>query len=150
MPQSLHTNFSHIIFSTKNREPLIPENMAERIYTYMLGISKDQGAIPISINRMPDHVHLLIKTSKNVADAKFIKDLKGGSSTWINEEKLIQGKFQWQAGYGWFSVSPKDTDAVVKYIQNQAEHHKTVSFQDEYRKFLKTYHVDYDERHVWD
>ena len=83
MPQSLHTNFAHIIFSTKNREPLIPENIAERIYTYMLGISKDQGAIPISINGMPDHLHLLIKTSKNVADAKFMKVLKGGSSTWI-------------------------------------------------------------------
>lgn len=150
MPQSLQANFAHIIFSTKNREPLIPKNIADRIYTYMIGIAKDQGATPIIINEMPDHVHLLIKTSKTIADAKFMKDLKGISSTSINEEKLTKGKFQWQAGYGWFSVSPKDTDAVVEYIRNQAKYHQTVSFQEEYRKFLKTYHVDYDERFVWD
>ena len=150
MPQSLHSNFAHIIFSTKNREPLITEDVTDRVHAYLTGIVKDQGAVPVSVNGMPDHVHLLIKTSKNVADAKFMKDLKGGSSTWVNEESLVQGKFQWQAGYGWFSASPKDTEAVVAYIQNQAEHHQFLSFQDEFRRFLKTYQVAYNERYVWD
>ena len=129
---------------------MITGNTAARIYSYMSGIVNDQGAVSVSVNGMPDHVHLLIKSSKNVSDANFMKELKGGSSSWINENNLIPGRFKWQAGYGWFSVSPKDTDQVVSYVQNQAEHHKTATFQDEYRKFLKTYEIDYDERYVWD
>jgi putative transposase len=150
MPQSLHSNFAHIIFSTKNREPIISGDIASRVHSYMAGIVKDLGAVSVSINGMPDHLHLLIKSSKNVADAQFMKQLKGGSSSWINDNNLIPGRFQWQAGYGWFSVSAKDTDQVVSYIQNQAEHHKTTTFQDEFRKFLETYQIDYDERYVWD
>jgi putative transposase len=150
MPQSLHSNFAHIIFSTKNREPIISGDIASRVHSYMAGIVKDLGAVSVSINGMPDHLHLLIKSSKNVADAQFMKQLKGGSSSWINDNNLIPGQFQWQAGYGWFSVSAKDTDQVVSYIQNQAEHHKTTTFQDEFRKFLETYQIDYDERYVWD
>ncbi len=76
--------------------------------------------------------------------------MKGGSSKWINDNNLVPGRFKWQAGYGWFSVSPKDTDRVVAYIQNQAEHHNTATFQDEFRKFLDGYQIDYDERYVWD
>ena len=129
---------------------MITGDIAARIYSYMAGIVDEQGAVSVSINGMPDHVHLLIKSSKNVSDADFMKELKGGSSRWINENEIVPGHFNWQAGYGWFSVSPKDTDQVVSYIQNQAEHHKTVTFQDEYRKFLKTYNIDYDERYVWD
>ena len=150
MPQSLHSNFAHLIFSTKNRDLMITGDVAARIYSYMAGIVNDQGAVPIFINGMPDHIHLLIKSSKNVSDADFMKELKGGSSSWINDNNLISGRFKWQAGYGWFSVSPKDTDQVVSYIQSQAEHHKTATFQDEYRKFLRTYQIDYDERYVWD
>jgi putative transposase len=150
MPQSLHSNFAHIVFSTKNRQPSITGDIASKVHSYLAGIVKDLGAVSVSINGMPDHLHLLIKSSKNVADAQFMKQLKGGSSTWINDNTLIPGRFQWQAGYGWFSVSPKDTDQVVSYIQNQAEHHQKTTFQDELRKFLETYQVDYDERYVWD
>lgn len=150
MPQSLHSNFAHLVFSTKNREPLIDGGIASKIDSYLGGITKDLGALPVSINGMPDHIHLLIKSCKNIADAKFMKELKGGSSAWINESNLVPGHFQWQAGYGWFSVSPRDTDQVVTYIQNQAEHHKTITFQDEFRKFLTTYQIEYDERYVWD
>ncbi|MDA0812194.1 MAG: IS200/IS605 family transposase [Verrucomicrobia bacterium] len=150
MPQSLHSNFVHIVFSTKSREPMIGDDVAGRIHSYLAGIAQDQSAVSISINGMPDHVHLLIKSSKTVADANFMKELKGGSSSWINKNKIIPGHFKWQAGYGWFSVSPKDTDQVVSYIQNQAEHHKKVTFQEEYRKFLKSYNIEYDERYVWD
>ena len=116
----------------------------------MAGIVKEHGAVSLSINRMPDHVHLLIKSSKSVSDSDFMKALKGGSSRWINDIDLIPGHFKWQAGYGWFSVSPKDTGQVATSIENQAEHHKKATFQDEYRRFLKTYQIDYDERYVWD
>jgi len=150
MPQSLHSNFAHIVFSTKNREPMIAGDVAGRIHSYLAGIVQDQGAVSISINGMPDHVHLLIKSSKTVTDVNFMKELKGGSSSWINSNSIIPEHFKWQAGYGWFSVSPKDTDQVVSYIQNQAEHHKKVTFQEEYRKFLESYKINYDEQYVWD
>lgn len=150
MPQSLHVSYAHLIFSTKNREPTISVAIADKIYPYMAGIATEHGADPILINGMPDHVHLLIRSSKNLADAMFMKELKGGSSSWINENNLVPGRFRWQAGYGWFSVSPKDTDQVVAYIRNQAEHHRKVTFQDEFRKFLDGYRVEYDERYVWD
>ena len=88
--------------------------------------------------------------TKTVADSNFVKELKGGSSSWINSNNIIPGRFKWQAGYGWFSVSPKDTDQVVAYIQNQAEHHKKITFQEEYRRFLNLYNIEYDERYVWD
>tara|TARA_R110002096_G_scaffold24760_30_gene78072 strand:- start:228 stop:680 length:453 start_codon:yes stop_codon:yes gene_type:complete len=150
MAQSLHSNFAHLVFSTKNREPMINGEVSARIHSYMAGIVIDNGAVLIAINGMPDHVHLLIKSSKNISDANFVKELKGGSSTWINEQRLVGGRFQWQAGYGWFSVSPKDTNLVESYIQKQAEHHEKLTFQEEYRKFLNNYKVDYDERYVWD
>ena len=129
---------------------LIGGDIAPRLYSYMAGVAIEKGAVPIAINGMPDHVHLLIKSSKNFTDASFMKELKGGSSVWMNENNLITGRFQWQAGYGWFSVSPKDTDEVIAYIENQAEHHRRVTFEDEYRKFLVKYQVDFDERYVWD
>ena len=150
MPQSLHANYAHLIFSTKNRERMIFGDFATRIYSYMSGIVKDLGGTAVSINGMSDHIHLLIKSSKSVSDSDFMKQLKGSSSSWINEENLIPGRFKWLAGYGWFSVSPKDTDQVVSYIQHQAEHHNEASFQEEYRKFLHTYDIEYDERYVWD
>ena len=150
MPQSLHSNFAHIVFSTKNREPMIAGDVAGRSRRDTSGFVRDQGAVSISINGMPDHVHLLIKSSKTVTDVNFMKELKGGSSSWINSNSIIPEHFKWQAGYGWFSVSPKDTDQVVSYIQNQAEHHKKVTFQEEYRKFLESYKINYDEQYVWD
>jgi REP element-mobilizing transposase RayT len=150
MPQSLHCNFAHIVFSTKNREPMITGDVAGRVHSYLAGIVRDQGVVSISINGMPDHVHLLVKSSKTITDSNFMKELKGGSSSWINGNGIIPGHFKWQAGYGWFSASPKDTGHVVAYIQNQGEHHKKVTFEEEYRKFLKLYNIEYDERHVWD
>ena len=150
MPQSLHSNFAHLVFSTKNREATITGDIASRLYSYMAGIVTEKGAVPVAINGMPDHVHLLIKASKNITDAQFMKELKGGSSVWMNENHLISKRFKWQAGYGWFSVSPKDTGEVVAYIENQAEHHKRATFEEEYRRFLVKYQVDFDERYVWD
>ncbi len=150
MPQSLHCNFAHIVFSTKNRKPMIGTDIADRIHSYMTGMVRERGAGLIAINGMPDHVHLLIKSSKTTTDVDFMKELKGGSSKWINDNNMIHGHFNWQAGYGWFSISPKDTDQVVEYIRKQQEHHRKVSFQVEFRKFLKAYQVDYDERYVWD
>jgi len=150
MGQSLHVKYSHLVFSTKHREALISAELEPELHAYLGGIVNDLGAHLLAIGGMPDHVHLIIRDSKTVADVQIIKELKGGSSKWINSNSKTPGKFAWQAGYGWFSVSPKGLEAARAYVHNQKAHHEKASFQQEYRKFLKQYGVDYDERYVWD
>lgn len=150
MGQSLHVKYSHLVFSTKHRENLILANFEAELYAYLSGIVKDLDGNLIAIGGMSDHVHLLIRDSKKVADVQMMQELKGGSSKWLNGDPKRPGRFAWQAGYGWFSVSPKGLEAAKAYIMNQKEHHKTVTFQEEYRRFLNQYQVDYDERYVWD
>lgn len=150
MPQSLHVKYPHLVFSTKNREALITGDIESRLYEYMGGIVRDFGAVCIEINGMPDHVHLIIRDSKSIDDVKFIKELKGSSSRWVNENLDLPNRFSWQAGYGWFSVGPANLENACSYVKRQKEHHKKITFQDEYRKFLEQYKVEYDERYVWD
>jgi putative transposase len=150
MPQSLHCNYGHIVFSTKNREPLITPDIEPRLFEYLGGIVRGAKASLIEINGTDNHVHLLIRESKSVADQVFIRQLKGDSSRWVNETLQKVGRFSWQDGYGWFSVGPVDVGKAAEYVRNQKEHHKSVSFEDEFRKFLKKYEVAYDERYVWD
>lgn len=150
MAQSLHLKYSHLVFSTKNREPLITVDLESRLYEYLGGIVRDQGARLLEIGGMPDHLHLILRDSKSVTDIQFVKELKGGSSRWANESGELPGKFAWQAGYGWFSVGPPGLEAARTYVRSQKEHHERESFQDEFRKFLKRYQVEYDERYVWD
>ena len=147
MPQSLHQVYGHIVFSTKNRDPLITADLEPNLHAYLGGIVNNLGGVAVSINGMPDHVHVLLRCTKSVKDTDFLRQLKGSSSKWMNEQGAA--KFQWQAGYGWFSVSANDLDAARQYVEGQKEHHRVLSFQEEYRAFLKQYHVDYDERYVW-
>ena len=148
MPQSLHQVYSHIVFSTKDRAPNITGDIEKQLYAYMGGIIRDLKAEPVIINGMPDHVHVLIRSSKHVADTDFMRQLKGSSSKWMNQQR--DEKFQWQAGYGWFGVSAKDLPAAKKYIKNQKQHHNSTPFKDEFRAFLNKYEISYDERYVWD
>ena len=150
MSQSLHQKYGHLIFSTKNRDKLITRDIESRLYEYIGGIVHGMNGSIIEINGVEDHVHLLIRESKSVADQDFMGQLKGESSRWVNQTFTDHAHFGWQAGYGWFSVAAKNLDAAVHYVQKQKEHHKTVSFQDEYRSFLQQYNVEYDERYVWD
>ena len=150
MPQSLHNAYAHIVFSTKDRFPLIHGELEPRLYEYMGGIVRGQKAKLIEMNGTADHVHLLIRTSKSVADQDFMGQLKGDSSRWVNKNEFCQGKFAWQGGYGWFSVGPADVDAAAGYIRKQKEHHRTTTFEDEFRQFLKKYEIECDERYVWD
>jgi REP element-mobilizing transposase RayT len=116
----------------------------------MGGIVRGAKASLLEINGTPNHVHLLIRESKSIADQDFMGQLKGDSSRWVNENFTDGPRFSWQGGYGWFSVAPSGVEAATNYIRNQKEHHKTITFEDEFRKFLKTYKVDYDEKYVWD
>lgn len=98
---------------------------------------------------MPDHVHVLIGMRPTQTVSDLMKDIKSGSSKWINESKLVKGKFEWQEGYGAFSYSSSQIDDVVKYIENQGEHHRKRTFREEYVDFLQKFKVDYDERYVF-
>lgn len=129
---------------------MITGEIETRLFEYLGGIVRGANASAIAINGMPDHIHFIIRESKSVADQDFIGRLKGDSSRWINQTFPNSPQFSWQAGYGWFSVSPADIDSAVEYVKCQKEHHKRTTFQNEYRSFLKKYQVEYDERYVWD
>ena len=150
MSQSLHCKYGHIIFSTKHRDPLITADLEPRLFEYLGGIVHGMDARPLHINGTSNHVHLLIRESKSVADQDFMGQLKGDSSRWVNLNFPGPSRFSWQNGYGWFSVSPSDVDVAAAYVLNQKEHHETVAFEDEFRSFLQKYKIEYDERYVWD
>lgn len=150
MSQSLVKNYIHIIYSTKNREPFIQDSYQEEIYRYTGGICSDLECYPIKIGGTADHLHILCLLSKKIALIKLIEEIKSHSSSWFKTKDESLKNFYWQSGYGAFSVNPSEIEIVVKYIENQKEHHSKISFQDEYRLFLRKYIVEYDERYVWD
>lgn len=152
MGQSLHVKYGHIIFSTKNRERLIDAETESDLYDYIGGIIRKRGGRIIEINGTEDHIHILLRESKDTNDQDFIGHLKAGSSTWLNENQSGNSKFKWQAGYGWFSVSPVDLEKATAYILKQKAHHQNPdeTFQSEFRRFLTKYQVNFDERFVWD
>lgn len=150
MGQSLVKNYIHLIFSTKHRKPLIRPPAEDELHAYLGGICKRLECHPIKIGGYTDHVHILCMLSKKIPLAKLLEEVKSHSSKWIKTKSDKLKQFYWQDGYGAFSVNPSEVDIVIQYIANQKEHHAKVSFQDEYRAFLKKYKVDYDERYVWD
>ena len=147
MAQSLVQIYLHIIFSSKNRQPFLKENQVE-MHSYLAGISKNLGSL--IIGGTEDHVHLLTRHSKTISIVDTIRDLKRPSSKWIKIFNPKQKSFGWQKGYGIFSISAPHVEAVKKYIANQKQHHHRESFQDEFRRICKRYHVEIDERFVWD
>lgn len=150
MSQSLVKNYVHIVFSTKNRQPLIMLQHADNLYQYIAGICTNLECHALKIGGYNDHVHILCLLSKNIALVDLIEDIKARSSKWIKTKEASLVNFYWQHGYGAFSVTPSQIGIVSEYIANQQEHHQQKTFQDEYRSFLKKYKVDYDERYVWD
>jgi REP element-mobilizing transposase RayT len=150
MPQSLAKVYIHLVFSTKNREPLIPDSLRERLQEYMAGILRDLGAPALEIHVEPDHAHVLFLMSRTVTLSDAVMQLKRGSSIWLKEIDPPIRNFHWQAGYGAFSVSQSKLEIVRRYVRNQREHHRSESFQDEFRRWLREYGIEFDERYVWD
>jgi putative transposase len=150
MPQSLVKNYLHIVFSTKHRQPFIFPAIEPELYSYLGGICNSLECSRIKIGGYTDHVHILCLLSKKIALIKLLEEMKSHSSKWIKTKDERLRSFYWQDGYGAFSVNPAQVDVVKTYIENQHEHHKKKTFQDEYRAFLKKYKVEYDERYVWD
>lgn len=150
MPQSLAKLLVHLIFSTKNRAALIQKPVRPELYKYMNGILDGWDSPAIIIGSVEDHIHLLFCLSKNHALSKVVEHVKKGSSKWIKTQGARYATFQWQAGYGAFSVSQSNAPRVKTYIENQEEHHRRRTFQDEFRAFLRRHQVEFDERYVWD
>ena len=140
----------HLVFSTKQRIPLITTALQEELYRYMGGIIRGQGGTLLEIGGMPDHVHLLAKFSPKKAVSDMLKDIKANSSKWVNEEKTSLRKFGWQEGYAAFTVSESQVTQVVKYIRNQEEHHRKRNFKSELIGLLDRHEIEYDERNLWD
>jgi putative transposase len=149
MPQSFASLHLHIVFSTKNREPFLTPELVERLYPYMGGILREMKAPLLQAGGIEDHIHLLVSLGRENAVADLVRVLKSNSSRWIHET-FPERSFAWQTGYGAFAVSYSNLDVVRAYIRNQAEHHRSRSFQDEYRDLLRKHGIEWDERYVWD
>lgn len=149
MSQSLSKLYTHIVFHTKNNQDLIKADVENELYAYLGGILKLNNCVPIKINGVEDHVHILCIMSKNIALADLLEELKRNSSRWIKTKGVNYKTFAWQGGYGGFSVSESIVKIVKRYIENQKEHHKTETFKEEYIRFLKEYDIDYDENYLW-
>jgi REP element-mobilizing transposase RayT len=149
MPQSLAYLLVHIVFSTKDRAPLLDDRVRPDLYAYLAVVARNNGCECYRVGGTADHVHLAVRLSRTLASAKLLEDLKTQSSKWLKRKSPALTGFAWQAGYGIFSLGASGRDALLRYIDNQQEHHKTRSFQDEYRALLKEYGVDFDEQYVW-
>lgn len=150
MSQSLANILVHLVFSTKERRPLLRDEERDELHAYITGILKNQDSPLIEINSVRDHIHILFAQSKNRAPAKIVEQVKSSSSGWIKDKNSCYTDFAWQRGYGEFSVSPIHVDMVRDYIRNQPDHHKNEDFQTEYRRFCEKNGKPLDERYAWD
>jgi putative transposase len=150
MPESLSLVVMHIIFSTKERRPFLNPETRPKLHAYLATVARNAGCECYRAGGVADHVHLAIRLSRTLTIAKLVENLKTSSSKWLKTESADLKAFSWQRGYGCFSVGPADLDSVCAYIDNQPEHHRTRTFQDELRMFLKKYGLEYNEAYVWD
>ena len=124
--------------------------MREEVHDYLGGTIRSLDSYPVIINGISDHVHILFVKSKNLSVSKIVAEVKRVSSIWVKNKFKELKKFYWQDGYGAFSVGRSEVNRICKYIENQEKHHLVRTFQDEYRKYLKEYEIEYDEKYVWD
>ena len=143
--------YIHLVFSTKERRPFLRDKtIREKLHAELGGISKTLECPPLLIGGVEDHVHLLRRFGRTITQAEWVKEIKRVSNAWLKEESPDFAVFEWQGGYSDFSVSKSNLAHVQKYIANQEEHHKKMSFQDELRALLKKHEIEFDERYLWD
>ena len=150
MPGTYHCLKLHVVFSTKNRQPLLTADVRDRVHTYLAAIIRGERGVALQIGGVNDHVHVLLGWRTDQSIATLLRLLKSNSSRWIHERiPTLQG-FAWQEGYSVFSVSQSRVEAVRRYILGQAEHHRTRSFQDELLQLLGAHRVEFDPKYVFD
>jgi REP element-mobilizing transposase RayT len=151
MAQYLSQIYLHVVFSTKHREPFLTDRaFRERTHAYLAGTCRNLKSPSLIVGGTADHVHILCRLSKDLAVSPLVRELKRESSKWVKSEAPGLSSFYWQQGYGAFSISPSHVEILKRYIANQEEHHRRETFQDEFRRLLHKYGVEYDERYVWD
>lgn len=142
--------YIQVVFAVKGRENLIGNNWKTELHKYIAGIIKGKEQKPIIINGMPDHIHAFIGLKPSMSISDLVRDMKNNSSNFVNDRKLVKGKFLWQAGYGAFSYSHSHIKTVYDYILNQEKHHEKKTFKEEYFEFLKKFEVEYDEKYLFE
>lgn len=150
MPQSLSKVILHIIFSTKDRQAWLDREIRSHMHAYVATICRNLDAEICRVGGVADHLHIVTALPRTLSQADMVEKVKKTSSKWIKGLASKYRQFYWQRGYGAFSVSPSQLDAVLEYVESQEKHHRTHSFQEEYREFLRKYGVEFDERYVWD
>jgi len=150
MPQSLSLVIVHVAFSTKERQPLLVPDLQSPLHAYLATVARNADCECFRVGGTTDHVHLAIRLARTLTIAALIEKLKTASSQWMKTQPGGSKTFAWQRGYGCFSISPKNLDALRAYIDNQEEHHRTRTFQEEFRMFLEKNGIEYDGAYVWD
>ncbi|MCK5803130.1 MAG: IS200/IS605 family transposase [Lentisphaeria bacterium] len=150
MPQSLSQVILHIVFSTKDRRRYLDDAIRDRTHAFLATLSRDRGCEALRVGGTDDHVHLICRLSRTFTISKLVEDVKRESSKWIKPLGADYTNFHWQRGYGAFSLSQSHLDQAIAYVSNQEEHHRKMSFQDEFRELLRRSGVEFDEKYVWD
>jgi REP element-mobilizing transposase RayT len=140
--------YIHVVFAVEGRQNLIEPGHNDELQKYIVGIVSAQKQKLIAINNMPDHVHMLVGLAPDSALSDLVRDIKAGSSNFINRKKWVKGRFSWQEGFGGFSYSRSQFDTIIRYIRNQQKHHAKKSFREEYVEMLKKFDVEFDERYI--
>jgi REP element-mobilizing transposase RayT len=150
MPQSLSLIIVQIIFSTKDRFPCLDPSTRPRLHAYLAIVARNAKCEAYRVGGTADHVHIAVRLRRTTAIAELVEELKTSSSKWLKTQRSELRRFAWQRGYGAFSAAPHELQALVDYLENQEEHHRIRTFQEEYLALLKQYGVQFDERYLWD
>lgn len=150
MPNTYSQIYIQIVFAVKGRQNLIQSKYRDELHKFITGIVRKREQKMLSVFCMPDHTHILVGMNPSISVSDLVRDIKAGSSKFINDKRWIRGKFNWQTGFGAFSYSKSQIDKVIKYILNQEIHHKKKSFKDEYIEFLRKFEIEYDEKYLFE
>ncbi|MCG9909884.1 MAG: IS200/IS605 family transposase [Flavobacteriales bacterium] len=142
--------YIHLVFSVKGRQNLIQKNWKEELHKYICGVVNGKSQKVYAIGGVADHIHILVSIKPEISISELVRDIKANSSKWVNEKRLVSGKFNWQEGYGAFSHTHSLLDTVIAYINNQEEHHKKKSFKEEYIELLQKFNIEYDEKYLFE
>ena len=149
MPHSYVSSLLHCVFSTKERQNLITDELQQRLWPYMGGIARDNKMKALAVGGVSDHAHLLLSIPSTTSISKAMQLIKGGSSKWVHDEFPEHGRFAWQEGYGAFSVGISQMEETKRYIANQKEHHRTKTYKEEFVAFLERHGIEFDPQHIW-
>ena len=150
MPGTFSQLYVQYVFAVKGRQNLIKQLFENEVYSYIAGIIRNKGQKPLAVNGMPDHIHVLVGLKPVMKISDLIRDIKNNSTNFINEKGWLKQKFSWQEGYGAFSYSESNYGTVIDYIKNQKQHHEKRSFQQEYTLLLKKFHIEFDEKYLFE